>query len=77
MKDSWHSALGILAHLHRDNGEGPHDPSASSWETRIGLDAAPSEMETDREVEAALPVPLVVEAGPTSSDRREIPNWVQ
>ena len=77
MKDSWHSALGILAHLHRDNGERSHDPSASSWETPIGLDAAPSEMETDDEVEAAPPAPLVVEAGPTSSKRREITNWVQ
>ena len=75
-RDSWHSALGILQHLHPDNDERPRDPSASSWDRPIGLDAAQSVMEIDHVVEAAPSVPPVVEASPTASERRGITNWL-
>ena len=78
VKDSWHAVLGILDHLHPDEDERPSNPSASSHETP---------MEVDREVDVpppalpptALPppAPLVVDAGPNSSVRKEITNWLQ
>ena len=77
MKDSWHSVWGILEHLHPDEDERPFNPSASSHETP---------MEVDREVDvpppalppSALPPPApLVDAGPNSSERKEITNWSQ
>ena len=38
VKDSWHSVLGILEHLHPDEGERPFNPSASSHETPMEVD---------------------------------------
>ena len=64
MKNSWHSVLGILEHLHPDEDERPFNPSASSHETP---------MEVDREVDvpllalppSALPPPApLFDAGP-------------
>ena len=71
MKDSWHSVLGILEHLHPDKDERPFNPS--SHETP---------MEVDREVDvpppalhpSALPPPApLVDAGPNSSEGRKSP----
>ena len=76
MKDSWHSVLGILEQLHSDDDERPLDPSASSWETPAGLDAAPLEMDIDRDVDMP-PTEPSVEAGPTVSEKKEITNWLQ
>ena len=76
-KDSWHSALGIPGHLRPDDDERPLDLSACCWETLIGLESIPSEMEVGRAVEMAPPVPLVVDASPTSSERKEITNWLR
>ena len=77
VKDSWHSVLGIVEHLHPDDDERPFNPSASSHETP---------MEVDHEVDvpppallpSALPPPApLVDAGPNSSERKEITNWLQ
>ena len=76
MKDSWHSVLGILEQLHSDDDERPLDPSASSWETPAGLNAAPSKMDIDRDVDT-LPPESSVEASPTASERKEITCWLQ
>ena len=66
VKDSWHSVLGILEHLHPDEDERPFNPSASSHETPPAL--PPS----------ALPPPApLVDADPNSSERKEITNWLQ
>ena len=67
--------LGILEHLHPDDDERPLDPSASSWETPIVLEAAPSEVDIDREADMPPPAPLAGEASPNSSERKEITNW--
>ena len=76
-KDCWQFVVGILEHLHPDDDERPHDPSASSWDTPIELNAAQPDMEIDHEDEAASPAPLVVEASPTAFERRDITNWLQ
>ena len=77
MKDSWNSALGILEQLHADDDGRPFNPSASSWENPVRLDAAPSEMDIDRNVDMPPAEPPVVEASPTASERKEITNWLQ
>ena len=77
VRDSWNSALGILEQLHSDDDERPFDPSASSWENPAGLDAAPSEMDIDRDVDMPSSEPPIVEASPTVSEREEITNWLQ
>ena len=69
MKESWNSALGILEQLHAD------DDGRSL--NRSGLDAAPSKMDIDRNVDMPPAEPLVVEASPTVSERKEITNWLQ
>ena len=74
LKDSWNSALGILEQLHADDDGRPFNPSASSWENPVGLDA---EMEIDRNVDMPPAEPTVVEASPTASERKEITNWLQ
>ena len=51
VKDSWNSALGILEQLHDDDDGRLFNPSASSWENPVGLDAVPSEMDIDRNVD--------------------------
>ena len=43
----------------------------------FGLDAAPSEMDIDRNADMPPAEPLVVEASPTASERKEITNWLQ
>ena len=77
VKDRWVSVLGILEHLHPNEDERPLNPSASSHE-------AP--MEVDREVDvpppalppsALPPTAPLVDAGPNSSERKEITNWLQ
>ena len=68
VKDSWNSALGILEQLHADDDERPFDPFASSCENPVGLDAAPSEMNIDRNVDMPPSEPPVVEASPTVSE---------
>ena len=75
VKDSWNSALGLLEQLHPDDDERPFDPSASSGENPAGLDAAPSEMDIDRDVDMPPPEPPVVEASPTVSERKEITSY--
>ena len=77
VKDSWNSALGILEQLHADDDGRPFNPSASSWENPVGLDAAPSEMDIDRNVDMPPAEPPVVEASPTAPERKEITNWLQ
>ena len=82
VKDSWHSVLGILEHLHPDEDERPSIPFASSDDTPFEKENKTSEMEVDREVDVppqalpppALPPPAqpVVDAGPNSSERKEI-----
>ena len=69
--------LCILEQLHSDDDERPFDPSASSWENPVGLDAAPSEMDIDRNVDMPSSEPSVVEASPTVSERKEITIWLQ
>ena len=76
VKDSWHSALGILEQLHSDDDVQPFDPSASSWENRAGLDATSSEMDIDRNVDMPSSEPPVIDASPTVSERKEITNWL-
>ena len=85
-KDSWHSVFGSLEHLHPDEDERPPIPSASSHETPFERENTTSEMKVDREVDVpppalpppALPppAPLVVDAGPNSSERKEITDWL-
>ena len=53
------------------------DPSASCWENPAGLDAAPSEMDIDRNVDMPSSEPPVVEASPTVSERKDITTWLQ
>ena len=87
MKDSWHSVLGILEHVHPDENERPSIPPASCRETPFERENTTSEMDVDREVDVpppalpppALPPPAppVVDAGPNSSEREEITNWLQ
>ena len=67
MKDSWHSAWGILEHLHPVDDERPLRSSPSSRETPIEMESAPSEMEVDREVDMpppALPPPALPQPAP-------------
>ena len=73
VRDSWHSVLGILEHLHPDENERTPIPFASSHETP---------MEVGREVDVPPPAllpsaPLVVDASPNSSEQKEITNWLQ
>ena len=51
VKDSWNSTLGILEQLHDDDDGRLFNPSASSWENPVGLDAEPSEMDIDCNVD--------------------------
>ena len=80
VRDSWHSVLGILEHLHPDEDERPPIPSSSSHESPIEMENTTSEMEVDRDVGVpppalpppALPPPAppVVDASPNSSERK-------
>ena len=74
-KDSWHSVLGILGHVHPDEDERPFNPSASSHETPMevdrGVDVPPPALPPPA---LPPPAPLVVDAGPNSSERKEITN---
>ena len=70
VKNSWHSVLGILEHLHPDEDERPKNPSAVDREVDVPPQALPP---------PALPPPAppVVDAGPNSSERKEITTWLQ
>ena len=73
VKDSWHSVLGLLEHLHLDEDERPFNPSASSHETPMEVDVLPPVLPP-----SALPPPApLVDAGPNSSERKEITKWLQ
>ena len=70
VRDSWHSVLGILEHLHPDEDERPPIPSSSSHESPIEMGNTTSEMEVDRDVAVPPPAPPVVDASPNSSERK-------
>ena len=52
-------------------------PRWAFWNSCMPMDAAPSEMDIDRNVDMPPAEPPVVEASPTASERKEFTNWLQ